>query len=179
MKLIMENWKRYLKEETSLFGHTIQSSQKVFVSGGKFTKFKTTQQTTGMKPNGLWYSCGDDWIRWLRSEMPHWLDNSNYLYELSTTNKIKHIRTPKEFIEFEKEYADSGPFSFMDRAMHINWKKVQGDGFAGIEICPYQRQFRRDSLWYYPWDVASGCIWDAKGVKDVKLLGERTNETNT
>jgi hypothetical protein len=47
-------------------------------------------------------------------------------------------------------------------SMHIEWPKVAAE-YGGIEIAPYQWSCRLDPdvSWYYGWDVASGCIWDA------------------
>ena len=55
----------------------------------------------------------------------------------------------------------------------INWKKVQNDGFNGIEICPYLFDKRMDAQWYYGWDVASGCIWNKSGIADVSLIAQK------
>jgi len=32
--------------------------------------------------------------------------------------------------------------------------------YDGIEIAPYQWDARLSLIWYYGWDVASGCIWN-------------------
>ena len=41
----------------------------------------------------------------------------------------------------------------------IDWKKVASK-YDGIEIVPYQPKARMNLLWYYGWDIASGCIWN-------------------
>lgn len=50
---------------------------------------------------------------------------------------------------------------------HINWPMV-ADRYQGIVIAPYLWSRRMDGgLWYYGWDCASGCIWDAAAVASV------------
>ena len=51
----------------------------------------------------------------------------------------------------------------------INWKLVAED-YHGIEICPYLDKYRDKYIWYYPWDVASGCIWNNDTIKNYKLI---------
>ena len=46
--------------------------------------------------------------------------------------------------------------------------------YNGIEICPYLWSKRMRSNWYYPWDVASGCIWDGRGLFSAELLVEKS-----
>ena len=53
----------------------------------------------------------------------------------------------------------------------IDWKKVASK-YDGIEINPYQFEARYQYLWYYGWDVASGCIWNLKSVK-LNLLTDK------
>ncbi len=38
--------------------------------------------------------------------------------------------------------------------------------YQGIIIAPYCYSIRLDNdcFWYYPWDCASGCIWDATAI---------------
>ena len=54
------------------------------------------------------------------------------------------------------------------------WDTLIGQ-YDGIEICPYLQQFRMsNSMWYYTWDVASGCIWDPQVlIGEPKLLWQR------
>jgi hypothetical protein len=53
--------------------------------------------------------------------------------------------------------------------MLIDWKKVAKE-YSGIEICPYIGEQRLKFSWYYPWDVASGCVWDNSAVKSINLV---------
>lgn len=51
----------------------------------------------------------------------------------------------------------------------IDWPKV-AKRYGGIEITPYIYKARMTHLWYYGWDVASGCVWLASAVQNIKLL---------
>ena len=55
---------------------------------------------------------------------------------------------------------------------YINWRKV-AKAFDGIIIPEYIYSRRLDgnaSDWYYGWDCASGCIWDARAIKTTKKI---------
>jgi len=181
VKLLLENWQKYLKEDTEIFGyHLHDENEKVFLSDKIFTKInKVAQDVTPSflgKPKGLWYSCGDDWIQWASSEMPGMINKANYLYKIEVNyDKIKTVHSEAEFTFLEKEY---GAKSMIGGTV-IDWKKLQDDGFAGIEICPYFNNKRYTAQWYYSWDVASGCIWDPAGLVDFKLLGKRESKNET
>ena len=86
-----------------------------------------------------------------------------FLYELEVNlSRILVLRTEKDFRAFRPKYAPDGM---------VDWGKV-GQDYDGIEICPYQPKFRDDFDfdWYYPWDVASGCIWGAGAFKSAELV---------
>jgi hypothetical protein len=183
MKLLLENWRQYLAEQTELWGHHIDPEEKVFVSDRPYTSFRNVQQETPihgmMKPKGLWYACGDSWTEFSKGAWDR--VEGNYLYELELGDNVLQISTKEELDQFIDRFLVPGQFGKV-----LDWKKVQDEGYAGVEICPYNWTARANSLegnprfeWYYPWDVASGCIWDNSGVKDIKLLAERTDETPT
>jgi len=127
-----------------------------------------------VKPQGLWYGCGDAWVEWVRSESPEWLEASNYLYEVKTDGKVLKISNDEEFEELEAEFGLQSPFGRL-----IDWELIQREGYGGIEICPYNMQRRMSSDWYYGWDVASGCIWDSSSIQDVVLLAEKEGSYET
>ena len=45
-------------------------------------------------------------------------------------------------------------------------------GATGIPVATLQRSRRMDTKWYYPWDVASGCLWGPDG-HNVELIARR------
>ena len=50
----------------------------------------------------------------------------------------------------------------------IDWNRV-AKKYQGIIITPYiwERRLTTTCTWYYGWDVASGCIWDNKAIKEI------------
>jgi hypothetical protein len=110
--------------------------------------------------------------------MPKKLEEANYLYEVKLGEEIIQISNDDEFDNFQSEFG----FSSLDEQVAINWKEIQEQEYNGIEICPYNWERRMSTNWYYPWDVASGCIWNLSGVSDIILLaekGESNSETST
>jgi len=153
------------------------SGSRLHISPTKLTKVNSTSQDSKpfFKPNGFWYSCGSDWEDWISSEMPQRM--VGYLYEISLgSGNMLFIDNVSKFEDFEKEY---GVWSWEPQQGRVDitgpdsikWKEV-AQKYSGIEICPYVGSKRMHSNWYYPWDVASGCIWDGGVVKDIKLVRE-------
>ena len=164
--------------------------QRIVYASKPLKKFKPVsifEQPAGYttaKPNGLWYSCGNEWEAWMRRhqtlEQVNLLARTKFKYEVKlATDEMLLIRTPEEFDAFEHKYGKNGA---------INWWDVIRD-YAGIEICPY-RSDRTVSMeashdrammvgrkviaahWYDLWDVASGAVWRPGAVKKIISLGE-------
>ena len=55
----------------------------------------------------------------------------------------------------------------------IDWQRVLED-YDGIEVNPYFYELRltHNLIWYYGWDVPSGCFWKASAKKKITLLAE-------
>ncbi len=143
-------------------GHDID---RVFRSHKPFAGFRSVSvQKDGFKPKGLWYSCGSAWDDWCRNEMPHWITKSPHVYRIKVNlSRMLVIRNASDFGAFEVRYLTYTSSGYQ----LINWEAVARD-YDGIEICPYQSKFRRVADWYYPWDVASGCIWGPGAFKSVE-----------
>ena len=118
-----------------------------------------TQRAT-MKPNGFWYGFGNEWIDWVRSEMPDWEGKYIYEVDIGNTNVLK-IDTHFDLMKFHRKYAERKNVAHDDM---IDWIQVAKE-YDGIEINPYQYEARNQYMWYYGWDVASGCIWNLNNVK--------------
>ena len=124
------------------------------------------------KPAGLWYACGDEWVDFLESEMPDWLEAINYVYEIVPDMRhMLRLDDVNDILALSRQY---GVREYGGRVGYIDWPGV-GQMCDGIEICPYQRSLRNDNRtdWYYTWDVASGCIWRPSGVKSLRLVAQR------
>ena len=112
---------------------------------------------TSYKPHGLWYSCDGEWERWCEDE--DW-ERGDFIYSVDISHvNLKSITNLKEFDAFHRDYIEPLP-EYDKRAA---WSLLAYEGYDGIEIAPYihERRFMMDSIWYYTWDVASGCVWNA------------------
>ena len=149
--------------------------KRITVSETPIERFYNVDQRTKArwdKPAGLWYSCGYEWLNWMAYNMPHWFDAVEYIYELQIDpEEILFIRTYEELMYFNRLY---GKY-IRGSGNGIDWAEVAED-YKGIEICPYINSGRYSLDWYYTWDIASGCIWDASAIIDFK--GERFTETS-
>ena len=137
---------------------------------------RTFAQKFWIKPSGFWYGFGSEWIDWCRSEMPNW--TGKYIYGVDVNNiNILRINTLLELMQFSREYqsnvSDTGYSTDYKREAgeSIDWKMVASK-YDGIEINPYQFEARMQYMWYYGWDIASGCVWNLKNVK-LKLLTDQ------
>lgn len=168
-RFIQENWNEKLHPRISR-GHK---------GGGRFTNkylhYAPTkvskvnpgpeQSTNEMKPRGLWVSVGSEWADWAKAEK----FGVERLKEKTTVVLKKHakilrISTAEELDNFTAKYrGDDKKFPM------INWKKVAAK-YQGIVIAPYiwSRRMTNHTMWYYGWDVASGCVWDPNAIKEIK-----------
>jgi hypothetical protein len=140
--------------------------QRIHMSKKPVNSVRSVQQLDqpGYKPCGFWYGFGSEWLDWIDSEMPQW--RGDYLYEVIVdSSNVLRISNAKEFKAFDRR------FSVMLPTKSIDWRAAAKE-YAGIEITPYLSQFRmvNEHLWYYGWDIASGCIWDAHAITDLRLL---------
>ncbi len=130
---------------------------------------RTFVQRVTMKPSGFWYGFGSEWIDWCRSEMPDWVGKYIYGVDVGKSNVLQ-ITTHMELMQFNRKYesrvSDTGYKLYEGES--IDWQKVVSE-YDGIEINPYQNEARNQYMWYYGWDIASGCVWNLSKVK-LKLI---------
>lgn len=139
------------------------------------------EQRVDGKPLGLWYGFGDSWIEWCQGEQPDWL--TPYIYEIVLReDKIFKVNGEGELDKFEETYAIPDPLmakfaneplfkSDIGRYDKIDYNKLVAEGWYGLEINPYLWSRRLSRMWYYGWDCASGCVWNKRGVVDIRLFG--------
>ena len=156
---------------TDWHGYSVADDIKVTVSSIPIAGVRDTssRQEDAPKPTGLWYACGGDWISWMSREMPHWLEEGKYLYDVSPkysrvglTNfkwgtyagGVLALSSAEDVLRFGEIFG-TGRWS-------VGWAEV-AQIWDGIEICPYFWEIR-NLMWYYGWDVASGCIWRPSGL---------------
>jgi hypothetical protein len=132
-------------------------------------------QQPDFKPIGLWYGIDDSWVEWVKGNTPDW--SGDYLYEVKVNStKILHMSTYEELTEFTSKFGcPISPILPSDRHLYIDWRPI-AERWDGIEISPYIWKARRDYLWYYPWDCASGCLWNVTNVELVEL-DDKTKES--
>lgn len=137
------------------------------------------------KPKGLWVSVRgeDDWPSWCRSEQfrPEYLEICS-LVTLKPDANVLVIKGPRQLKAFNDRWAEKDdisklptwPFPDSKRNSAIPWYKV-AEKYDGIVIAPYVWQWRLKppvSNWYYGWDCASGCIWNARtAIESVQPVG--------
>jgi len=115
------------------------------------------------KPTGLWYAIGTEWIDWVRSEMPDWEGENAFALSIDES-KILKLSNLQDLQQFENLYGDG------ERFTQIRWDMVAAK-YGGIEISPYIYEARMNMMWYYGWDVASGCLWGDNVVTDINPIG--------
>lgn len=115
------------------------------------------------KPVGLWLSVDGpyDWPSWCSSEgygierLVH-----RHEFELLDPARVLRLSDPGAVEGLAQRFPVIGqrPYSFAT----ISWSAIARE-YAGIIIAPYQRPCRmaEATRWYYGWDCASGCVWDA------------------
>jgi hypothetical protein len=137
-------------------------------------------QRAGAKPNGLWYECQDGssetWEEFCEAGLSAGYGKYDGTYNVVLNDyEILFILDEFDFKKFNKMYSvnhPSDPDGSKGLDKVIDWPTVTSH-YAGIEICPYRADKRNDddAFWYYGWDVASGCVWNTSGVKELIKAG--------
>jgi len=137
-------------------------------------KPRSCAQHPAIKPQGLWLSVDGpwDWKAWCECEN-FWLETlaNRFVITLRRNARILYISTVDGLDWVNERAADSGVYDINRFGAHyIDWERVAG-AYRGIIIAPYLWEARLDPRysWYYGWDCASGCIWDAKAIAAVRL----------
>jgi hypothetical protein len=129
------------------------------------------------KPKGLWVSVKgeDDWENWCRGENFS-LEGLACVHEVKLHSNARILRVSDAWgiEDLTRRYgAERYPelSSLCGRMDAIKWREIAGE-YQGVVIAPYiwSKRLAFDSFWYYGWDCASGCIWDADAIQSVSLL---------
>jgi len=132
----------------------------------------------GIKPKGLWYGFGTNWVDFVKDPTNQMLDRYNepeYFYKLdvATTsiqnydqNKVLLLQTSEDLDEFQQRLG----FQRIGGFLMGNWKKVSAL-FGGIEISD-------DLVSTFGWDIRSGCVWNKAAIIDVTPLQDPTVDQN-
>jgi hypothetical protein len=85
---------------------------------------------------------------------------------MTTDARVLHLSSSDELLAFHAEFG-------LDN-WKVSWIAV-AEQWQGIIIAPYLWERRLgDPSWYYTWDCASGCIWDATAIASVSLTEPAT-----
>lgn len=130
------------------------------------------------KPSGFWVSVDgpDDWPSWCREE--DFRDVDAQFHHRVTLVPSAHVLLLAGYDEIQA-FSRTYPSEDMQGVQFgIDWTRVKGD-YQGIIIAPYSWEARLslDTPWYYSWDCASGCIWDAGAIAAVDLMLEEDGST--
>ena len=138
----------------------------------------------GFKPLGLWYGCGTEWLEWINENEPRWRGEWLYSVVLQQNANILFLSSVDDMNSFENKHRNHDAFSICSPLLktslmvNIDWAMVAKD-YDGIEISPYQWSERLERMWYYGWDVASGCMWNIRAISKLELLQGEQIETVT
>lgn len=123
------------------------------------------------KPKGLWVSVKGpgDWAEWCRGEN-FAVEHLVLAHQIILTERAPILRVVSA-AGIDKLTRVYGVEVGIGRCRTIDWRRI-AKRYAGIVIAPYiySRRMEFDSSWYYPWDCASGCIWDRSAVADIRLI---------
>jgi len=146
--------------------------------GEQADRNQTERLSMYSKPNGFWITddSKDCWRSWCVGE--RWgLGGLTHKHEIELDESgILILRSVAELDAFTEKFSVPewwGPFGEPRkyRDICIDWRRV-AQQHTGIIITPYQweRRLCVDYRWYYGWDCASGCIWKASAIRDIRLI---------
>jgi len=156
----------------------ILEGKRIFTTNKQYSRFlRPCKKQYEFKPDGLWYSIGDAWIDWCLGEQFGGIGKYIYEIELNPKANMLFLDTPEKVFEFSEKYRRTDGIYALFNSVNIDWQKVSQD-YDGIEINPYFHEliFSHDLIWYYGWDVPSGCLWRAKAKKKITLLTEHSDK---
>lgn len=173
MKLLIENWREYLDDDTDIptglsysqmveaLSHRMKNAKLALTDGP--IEIQTSKQKVQLKPDGLWYACGIGWLEFVRDDFVE--GKGTHLYSIGYRKGAVLKVTPKDLKKFDLKYA-----SYKAKYMLIDWDKLVEDGYAGVEFCPYEKG--TNFIWYDSLDVPSGCVWDTNTLTTIQLVAE-------
>lgn len=127
------------------------------------------------KPSGFWITddTADCWRSWCLGER-FGLGRLTHKHEVVLDeSNLLILRSPYELDLFTRDFAVEklwGPQNAW-RELCVDWRAVAAR-YDGLIITPYQwsRRLHDRYSWYYGWDCASGCVWKAGAIREVRLI---------
>lgn len=155
----------HFSDEEAITPHAVEQLGRVF---------------TYEKPRGLWLSVDgpDDWPAWNESEQ--FRDTSSqhrHAVTLADDHEVLVLDTVQKVMAFDQVWSRPDEFVGGDiKPLGTQWRGIDWAAVAtehqGVVIAPYQWSLRMTLSWYYPWDCASGCVWDPAAIKEVIMVEE-------
>ena len=154
------------------------SKERIHVSSEKIDNlidYTNQQKEMSLKPIGMWYAFGEEWLKWVYNEgmFSSWgKDYDRYRYKIFVDkSKILTLLTEQDVIQFVQKYSyENAPYN-----LFINWSEVTKN-YSGFEIPNYFNsdiyKLCRNNIWLSIVDVPSGCIWNPNAITKIKLIGE-------
>lgn len=128
------------------------------------------------KPGGLWVSVqgADDWKQWC-AENDFKIGAMAHEVTLAPNASILRITSSAGIDALTARYSSGRGRAFSYHM--IDWRRLAAE-HQGIIIAPYiwSERLSDTNRWYYAWDCASGCIWDADAIESIRLRVEETTE---
>lgn len=125
------------------------------------------------KPGGLWFSVGDGedgWRAWCEAE-DFYVENLIHRTEIlfAPDARLLRVSGAAALDAFTQRFGIE--CKGFGRGYGIDWRAV-GESYDAIAITPYVYECRLhpEYFWYYSWDCASGCVWNAKAVAELRAL---------
>lgn len=117
------------------------------------------------KPNGLWVSVGNAWSDWCRNNNFS-LGELAHEVHLADDPNILWITKASELDAFNSRFGE--PSTWFKSIHVLRWAQV-AEQYDGIIISPYiwSRRLELSCHWYYGWDCACGCIWNARAISTI------------
>lgn len=135
------------------------------------------------KPTGFWVSVAGphDWPAYLSSFGQTVLPAYRHRVELAPDARILRLDSVDALLAFGADHALSSVHGTdVPPGEAVDWDRVERE-WQGILITPFQHSVRRDPRcrWYYGWDCASGCIWDARAIASIARVPRRHDGPRT
>ena len=86
---------------------------------------------------------------------------------LSKEANLLWLSSAADIDSFTAEYGWAPEYINVSR-IFVRWSRVAA-AYQGMVIAPYiwERRLDHGASWYYAWDCASGCIWDARAIAHI------------
>lgn len=130
------------------------------------------------KPKGLWVSVGEAWPQYLWNEREDDVIRRQLRtcvvanrIALDQTANLLTISDGDEFDNFNEAFGRPWSTSTASGSKVVDWWEV-AQRYQGVVISPHmpdkaadpKGRWKPETVWYWTWVCASGCIWDANAI---------------